>query len=127
MASERKIRVKFLNLEDPPGRGYDPPAVGFNHEGTRFELHHDKEYELPMSVVRELQTRCKIPLYQHERDPITGELKSTPVVGSHSYRFAFNPVGPAAYEMFEDVNKPEPARKKPGPKPKKEYGQTSEV
>lgn len=113
---EKNVLVTFTNIEDPPTADYSPPPVQFTMEGVSYSLDHGKDYELPVSVIHELNQRCRVPVYRHRKDEVTGEIQSSP--DGYRARFAFTPANLEAYSAFEKDEDEEP--KKRGRKPKED-------
>jgi hypothetical protein len=79
-ADEEKMKVKFTFVESPKCH------MSFNYEGFDAKLQDGRVYELPVSVIKHLNTRTQ-PIYE----PVDEEGQVCKIVGQKQ-RFALIPV-----------------------------------
>lgn len=115
------VKVRFLNVEDPPVPGRPSPPLSFafgryvfkesrsEDDGQDTALRHGNEYLLPVSVVNHLNS-LKVPVKENIIDPVTKALKT--IVTGHSNRFSCVPVDMGS---FTQVDVPAQVQLKRGP------------
>ena len=107
------IKVLFQNIEDPPTPSRPSPPLSFTYGRYTFKesrendipdtaLRHGFIYELPMSVVKHLNS-LKVPVYGQITDPVTKAIKT--IVTGYQHRFSCVP-----QEVADFIKEPTPAK-----------------
>lgn len=121
------VRVRFQNIEDPPGAGKPSPPLSFvfgryvfkesrsEEDGPDTALRHGQEYNLPLSVVNHLNS-LKTPVYGHTIDPVTKALMS--IITGHNNRFSCVPVNMGDFVPTDEEAQVQVRRGRPGRPPK---------
>ena len=87
--NSRKVRGIFRCLE-APGNSLNFSFKAYPKDQlTRYSLQDGREYELPLAVIKHINTNCSYPVNEWAQDANGNKL---PIIGRRIQRFQFQPL-----------------------------------